>query len=204
MLSVAYTDAVGRACAKRGVGLHIDGARLLNAAAAAGCTPARLAAAADTVCLCLSKGVGAPVGSVLVGPSDFVVRAKRLRKAMGGAMRQAGCLAAAGLVGLTDVAPRLAADHARCAGLAARLAGLPGTSLRDGAPPTNIVFLKLHRSIDVAALQAGLLDHGIAAYVDPGECRLVTHHQVDDAAVDAVVAAWDRLVMPMVARGGRA
>lgn len=197
-LPLEFTDAVGALASRRGLAVHVDGARLLNAAAALGAPPARLVAAASSACLCLSKGLGAPVGSVLVGPSGFVAKARRLRKALGGGMRQAGVLAAAGLVALDEVAPLLAADHGRCGALASRLAALPGVSLRDGPPPTNIVFLRLHPALDAAALAAGLRAAGVLASVAPGACRLVLHHQVTDAGVERVVAAFAGLVGPMM------
>lgn len=201
-VSAEWTDSIGALASKFGIPLHIDGARILNAAAALGVTPARLALAAASVSVCLSKGVGAPVGTVLVGPTDFIRKARRLRKALGGGMRQAGCIAAAALVGVRTIAPRLGDDHARCRALAAGLAALPGVSLRDGVPRSNIAFFVLHPSIDWDVLQAGLRARGIAANGGPGLVRLVTHHGVSDAGVEATIAAWRDIVTPMMLAAG--
>lgn len=197
-LSAAYIAEVGELCRRHGMALHIDGARICNAAAALGCSLAAYAAPADSVSVCLSKGLGAPVGSVLVGPADFIRKARRLRKALGGGMRQAGLLAAAGLVSLRDVLPRLADDHARMAALAAGLSSIPGVSLRDGPPPTNIAFFLLDDQIDFPVLQAGLRARGIAVNGDYGLMRLVMHHQVCAAGVAEVVAAFRELIEPMM------
>jgi threonine aldolase len=141
-LPVSYMDAVAALAAAHGLPLHCDGARLLNAATALGVPPARLVAGCSTVSLCLSKGLGAPLGALLVGGQAIVDRARRLRKAVGGGMRQAGVVAAAGLIALDEQTPRLAADHRRAAALTAGLALIPGLE----APPsvdTNIVYFGL-------------------------------------------------------------
>jgi threonine aldolase len=199
-VSVEFTDALGALAKRHGLAMHIDGARICNAAAALGVAPARLAAAADSVSVCLSKGLGAPVGTVLVGPADFIRKARRLRKALGGGMRQAGIIAAAGIVALRDILPRLPDDHANMARLAAGLATVPGVALRGGvAPPTNIAYLDLSPAIDFPKLQAGLRARGIAANGAPGLMRVVTHHQVSAADVDEVIAAFRELCTPAVA-----
>jgi threonine aldolase len=129
-----------------------------------------------------------------------VRQARRLRKALGGGMRQAGIIAAAGLVALRDVLPHLANDHANMARLAAGLAAVPGVALRGGvAPPTNIAFLELSPAIDFDALQAGLRARGIAANGAPGLMRVVTHHQVSAADVEEVIVAFQELCAPMAA-----
>ena len=198
-LSVEYIAEVGELCKRHNMALHIDGARICNAAAALGVSVADMAAPADSVSVCLSKGLGAPVGSVLVGPADFIRKARRLRKALGGGMRQAGVLAAAALVALRDVLPRLADDHVKMAALAHGLAAVPGISLRDGAPPTNICFFELAPQIDFPELQRALRGRGIAVNGGPGLMRLVMHHQVSEAAVAIVVAAFAELIAPMMA-----
>ena len=198
-VSVEFTDALGALAKRHGLAMHIDGARICNAAVALGVTPARLAAAADSVSVCLSKGLGAPVGTVLVGPVDFIRKARRLRKALGGGMRQAGVIAAAGLVALRDILPRLGEDHTNMARLASGLAAVPGVSLRGGvAPLTNIAFLELAPAIDFPALQGGLRARGIAANGAPGLMRVVTHHQVSAADVEEVIAAFQELCAPMM------
>jgi threonine aldolase len=166
---------------RRGLALHLDGARLFNAAAASGATPAELAAPWDSVAFCLSKGLGAPVGSLVVGSRDFVCEAHRGRKLLGGGMRQAGVLAAAGLYALEHHRGRLAEDHARAARLAAGLAELPGLSLvRE--PETNMVLLEAEdaRGVVSSAGEAGVL----LSRLGPGRIRAVTHMDLDEAAID--------------------
>jgi threonine aldolase len=175
-------DAVGRA----GVPVHLDGARLWNAAVASGVEASRRAAAATTVSVCLSKGLGAPVGSLLCGPGDHIARARVERKRLGGGMRQVGVLAAAGLVAL-DRVERLADDHARARRLAdALVARWPG-SLEPAEVQTNIVRFAPPEPEEVLR---HLADRGVLAV--PGSAtsvRLVTHADVDDADVDRAVVA---------------
>jgi len=201
-ISLEFTDAIGALAKEQGVALHIDGARVFNAAAALGVEPARLVAAADSVSVCLSKGLGAPVGSVLVGPAAFIRSARRLRKALGGGMRQAGVLAAAGLVAIREVRLLLPADHANMARLAAGLATVPGVALRGGlVPPTNICFIDLAPQLDAVTLQSGLRARGILANVAAGGMRVVTHHQVSAEAVDDIVAAFHAICTPLMSCG---
>jgi threonine aldolase len=174
-----------RLAAVAGLGLpvHLDGARLFNAAVASGLSAAAIAAPATTVMSCLSKGLGAPVGSVLAGPADLMAAGRVERKRLGGAMRQAGVLAAAGLLALRDHVDRLADDHAR----AARLAAAVG--LEPSACPTNCVVF---RPADAGAVVAGLADHGVlAGTIAPGTVRLMTHLDVDDAAVEVALRALE-------------
>ncbi len=159
-LSATYTQQVGEAVRARGLALHLDGARIFNAAVALGVTAKALAEPADTVTFCLSKGLCAPVGSVLCGPRDFIERARRIRKQLGGGMRQAGILAAAGIVALETMIDRLAEDHRRARMLAEGLVRLPGIRLPMGMPATNMVFISLDESlpIDAPAFAARLAD----------------------------------------------
>src|SRR5690606_31872165 len=130
-LPPSYHAEVRAFADRHGLAVHLDGARLMNAAVAQGVDPAVLAADADTVSLCLSKGLGAPVGSVLSGPAELIERAHRWRKVVGGGMRQAGLLAAAGIVALTDHVDRLADDHAHARALADGLGALDGVEVVD-------------------------------------------------------------------------
>jgi len=114
-VSAEYTRQVAQLAHRQDMRLHIDGARIFNAAAAFDLSPREMMAGADSLTFCLSKGLGAPAGSVLVGPRDFIREARRYRKVLGGGMRQAGVLAAAGRVGLNRIRPQLAADHAHAA-----------------------------------------------------------------------------------------
>lgn len=171
--------------------VHLDGARLLNASIACGESPARLAAGADSVSLCLSKGLGCPVGSVLAGSRDFVARAHRFRKMLGGGMRQAGVLAAAGLYALENHVERLAEDHRRASDLATALDGRGGLSADPALVETNMVFLETSGTGRSAAevAEAALLEGVATVAVGPDLIRLVTHLDVDDAGVEAAIAA---------------
>ena len=175
-----------QAVADVGLPMHLDGARLWNAAVASGRTPAERAACATTVTACLSKGLGAPVGSLLAGPSELITAARHERKRLGGGMRQVGILAAAGLVALGRI-DRLAEDHARARRLAeAAAARWPGSIVPDDVH-TNIVRIAV---ADPSALLRHLTDQGVLAV--PGSAtvvRLVTHADIDDADLDRAVAA---------------
>jgi threonine aldolase len=167
----------------------VDGARLANAAVAAGVDPGRLAAPADTVSFCLSKGLGAPVGSMLAGPKPFLAEAKRARKAFGGGLRQAGVLAAAGLVALRDWRTLLPRDHERAQTLARGLAAIDGLHVDLAAVETNIVMADLQRG-EPSGLLAELARHGVkAAAVGPRRVRFVTHRDITDDGVQSCLRA---------------
>ena len=194
-LSGDYTRRVGALARDRGLQLHIDGARIFNAAAATGESARELAAPADSVTFCLSKALCAPVGSVLCGDGEFIRRARRVRKQLGGGMRQAGVLAAAGIVALETMIDRLVEDHARARRLAAELRSLPGATLDLDPPPTNMVYLRLSTAVpfDARGMVQTLADDNILALpVGPRRIRLVLHHDVDDDGVDRAVAAFRR------------
>ncbi len=180
----ALTEAAGP------VPVHMDGARLFNAEAATGVSAAELAAAATTVMCCLSKGLCAPVGSLLAGPEDVIAEGHLARKRLGGGMRQAGVLAAPGLVALRDMVGRLPEDHVRAARLAAAVAERwPDSGLDPAAVRTNIVTFA-HGEPD--KLLAHLEGHGVLAHsIAPGVMRFVTHHDVDDAGVGRAVTALE-------------
>jgi threonine aldolase len=188
---VAYpperTAAVARWARARGLRVHLDGARLFNAAVALGVPAADLAAPADSVMVSLSKGLSAPVGSVLCGSEEFVEHARRWRKAVGGGMRQVGVLAAAGLVALEEMVDRLAEDHRRARALAEQLAQLPGVEVDLARAHTNIV---LARVPDAPALVERLRALGVLALAfDARTVRFVTHRHVDDGDVERAVRA---------------
>jgi len=171
-----------------GVPVHMDGARLFNAEVATGATAAAMAARATTVMSCLSKGLCAPVGSLLAGPGDLIEAARLERKRLGGSMRQAGILAAAGILALTTMVERLADDHARARRLAEAVADRwPGA----GANPTRVATnLVVFSPPDPAGVVCHLRAHGVLAdTTEPGTVRLVTHHDVDDAGIERAVAA---------------
>ncbi len=187
-----YTDAVGRIAAEYDLALHIDGARIFNAAAALGCDVADLVAAADSVSFCLSKGLCAPVGSVLVGSKAFIARAHRIRKLVGGGMRQAGILAAAGLVALETMPTRLSEDHANARRFAEGLAAMPEFEIDLDSVQTNMVFFSLRDGVPFTApeLVKRLQAHNVWI-MSMGERRFraVTHYWIKAEHIDVALNA---------------
>jgi threonine aldolase len=178
-----------------GLRVHMDGARLANAAVARGDTLAEASVGADSVSFCFSKGLGAPVGSIIVSSAEAIARGRRLRKLLGGGMRQAGILAAAGLYALEHHMTRLADDHARARALAAVLADCPRVSVDVPAVETNIVLARLRRdesSLDVAGelAAAGVLCNT----TDRRTLRFATHLDIDDQALEAAGEAATRVL----------
>jgi threonine aldolase len=196
-IGVEYITAVGQLAREHGLKLHIDGARIFNAAAALGLPATELVAPADSVTFCLSKGLSAPVGSVLCGSAEFIHLALRVRKQLGGGMRQAGVLAAAGVVALETMVDRLKEDHLRARRLAEGLAHIPGLVLDPGTPYTNMVFLNLDEMIprDAAEISARLSQCGVKVdATGPRRFRLVLHAWVDDTGVEQVVSAFHQVI----------
>jgi threonine aldolase len=177
-----------------GVPLYLDGARIFNAAAASGTDVAEFAGEADAMMFALSKGLGAPVGSVLCGSAAFSEEARRVRIQLGGGWRQAGVLAAAGLVALEDGPGRLAEDHARARRLAEGVADTVPGAVDPSAVETNIVFAD-PRPLGASAREVvdRLAEHGVLATIVAGRVRMVTHLDVDDAGIDRAVAAWGKV-----------
>lgn len=176
---------------KRGLPIHMDGARLGNAVAASGVPAAEYAACVDSVSICLSKGLGAPVGSIVAGSSDFVEQAIRVRKRLGGWMRQAGILAAAGLIALEDGLARLQDDHALARDLAARLDRFEGLSCPPAEIETNLAIVQVsHPDFDAAELAARLEEEGVRVLaLSPTSLRFVTHRDVTVADVERLETA---------------
>lgn len=177
----------------RGLKVHLDGARLFNAAAALNVSAKDLAGLVDSVTFCLSKGLCAPVGSVLCGDKEFIKRANRMRKMLGGGMRQAGVLAAAGIVALEKMTKRLSKDHARARNLAEGLSENRGIILDAGTPATNMVFFNLAPSVKLSTneIEEKLKAGGVLAHASEARrFRLVTHYWIDDKAVDKTVAVF--------------
>jgi threonine aldolase len=185
-LPPAYVDEAAALARAAGLALHLDGARGWNAAVAGGVSIAAICAPFDTVSLCFSKGLGAPVGSVLVGDAEAIGRAVRWRKMLGGGMRQSGLLAAACRYALDHNVARLAQDHDNAARLAEGLGGIEAISVRSVA--TNMVFLAVPPE-HVAGLDRFLRDQDILVAIGP-QTRLVTHLDVTTAGVDRVVEAF--------------
>ncbi|MCA6363411.1 MAG: threonine aldolase [Bacteroidetes bacterium] len=172
---------------KHNLACHLDGARIFNALIASGQTALQIGACFDSVSVCLSKGLGAPAGSVLLGSRSFIAQARRVRKVFGGGMRQAGYLAAAGIYALDNHIARLAEDHARAAVLADTLASLP--YVKSQLPTeTNIVIFSLHDNLPVGGFLQYLEEQGIkAVQFGPQTVRFVTHLDFNDAMLDETV-----------------
>jgi threonine aldolase len=200
VLDPVYTDAVACLAHKNDIAMHLDGARLFNAARALCLPPTRWSAAFDSVMVCLSKGLGAPVGSVLCGTRDFVRAARKIRKMLGGGMRQAGILAAAGLYALDHHVARLDEDHANARRLAAGVAEIPGLSSPQAslAPTawTNLVYVRIDSpapaELDSTLLSRRLRERGVLASPigkSGRELRMVTHLDVSAADVEDALLA---------------
>ncbi|MES2297694.1 MAG: low-specificity L-threonine aldolase [Pseudomonadota bacterium] len=183
VLGRAYLDAATALAHGRGLATHLDGARICNAAVKEGISLAEACAGFDSVSVCLSKGLGAPVGSVLCGSRAFIEQAKRWRKMLGGGMRQAGIVAAAGHYALEHNVARLADDHANAGALAQGLRAID--CLTVSVPQTNIVYVDMPPAC-CDALRAALAQHGIRANVAP-HMRIVTHLDVSSAAIARTV-----------------
>ena len=196
-LSPEYCDQVGEFAREHSLYLHIDGARIFNAAVALGVPAAELARSANSITFCLSKGLCCPVGSVLCGSRSMVDKARRLRKMLGGGMRQAGILAAAGLVAFDEMIERLAEDHRRARLLAEGLKAVPGLRIDKGTPYTNMVYLALEPEIrqDAEEIVSLLANRGVLIG-DTGKrsFRLVTHHDVDDDALEVCVREFSQVM----------
>lgn len=170
-----------------GVPVHVDGARIWNAAAALGIPAAEIVREADSVQFCFSKGLAAPVGSIIVGSAAFIERARRTRRLVGGAMRQAGVIAAACVVGLTEMVDRLPEDHTRARQLAEGLAEIPGVFVDLDTVQSNIVYFKLDPPN--AAFVPALKESGVLCNGGPTGGRFVTHYEITDADIDTALTA---------------
>ncbi len=192
VLSAEYTRAVGRIAHENNLSLHIDGARIFNAAAALNVPVKDLVEPADSVMFCLSKGLVAPVGSMLVGSKKFINRARHLRKMLGGGMRQVGVLAAAGLISLENMSARLGQDHARAKSLFEGLKQFRGLKL-DARPSSNMVYFDLLDEVQLSVNQIieEMKRRGVLVdWAGPRRFRLVTHYWVDDAGVEKALKAF--------------
>ncbi len=194
-LTPEYTDAVGELARRHGLAVYLDGARIFNAAVALGVDVRTLTPSVDTVSFCLSKGLCAPVGSLVCGTRDFIAEARRNRKIVGGGMRQAGVIAAAGIVALEQMVDRLAEDHENARRLAFGLAEIPGISLDPEQVRTNIVIFDLVAERPTPAeFAAGLESEGVKVLALGGRIRLVTHHGIDAADIDRALAVIRRVM----------
>lgn len=176
---------------EEGLPIHLDGARAFNAAAALGASISEVCRGFDSASICLSKGLAAPAGTVLLGRREFIRRAHRYRKLLGGGMRQAGVLAAAGIVAVQRLSARLGEDHARARALAESLARLPGVDIDLATVQTNMVYLRVG---DAQGLARELARQGVLCNALPGDSiRLVTHYQISDEDVERTVELTRRL-----------
>ena len=191
---VAVMDAVSETAHRHGLRVHVDGARIFNAAVALDVPADRLVQGADSVTFCLSKGLGCPMGSILAGDADYIKEARRWRKMVGGGLRQSGIIAAAGIVALEQMVHRMAEDHANAKRLAEGLNRLPGLSVDVDAVETNIIMLHFDEErADPTAFVAGLRERGVKVGSPyGGRMRLVTHYQVTRDDVDYVLKAAEQ------------
>jgi len=190
VMDVARSKALGEAARRHGLKTHLDGARIFNAAHALGVSAADLAGPFDSVMFCVSKGLGAPVGSLLCGTAAFIEEARRVRKMLGGGMRQAGIIAAAGLVALEEMLPLLPEDHRRAGRLAEHLAGMDCFEVDLEHRQTNIVMMKVLPPLTAAKVGDALKQRGVLCHViSQNTIRFVTHHDVDDGKLDRALEA---------------
>ena len=191
VLSIEDLRAIRKVAQEAGLPVHMDGARIFNAAVASGIDVAEFCAEVDTMMFCVSKGLGAPIGSLVCGPTEMVREARRLKILFGGAWRQAGVVAAAGLVALEEGPKRLHEDHARARRLAEGVAqALPG-SLDPAAVETNMVYADTEAvGMEPLVAIARLKDEGVGATFVSGKVRMVTHVDISDEDIETAVAAW--------------
>ena len=196
-LPPAFLGAVADLAAAHGLKVHVDGARIFNAAEALGVTVKQLAETADSLSFCLSKGLAAPVGSLVCSNADFITRARRHRKVLGGGMRQAGVLAAAGIVALETMPARLTEDHANAQRLARGLNTLPGIRLLPESIQTNIVYVNFTAPAPPAAeIVTRLAEQGIRVLATgPDQIRAVTHYGISPEDIVRALAAFKRILV---------
>ncbi|MCD6576753.1 MAG: low-specificity L-threonine aldolase [Anaerolineaceae bacterium] len=190
-LSREYTNAVAEILKPQNILLHIDGARIFNASVALEVEPSALVEAADSVMFCLSKGLCAPVGSVLCGSNEFIRKARKIRKQLGGGMRQVGVLGAAGIVAIDEMIDRLGEDHLRAKNLAEGMKKLPGIIFDKGLPRSNMVYIELSEEVDISPenLVKGMAEAGILVGMSgPRNFRFVTHYWINDQDVEKFLA----------------
>jgi threonine aldolase len=193
VIPIENLRAIREICLERDVPVHFDGARIWNAAAATGIPLTQYADLCDTMTVCLSKGLGAPVGSVAMGSEDTIRRARLFRKRLGGGMRQSGLLAAAGLVAIDTMRDRLVEDHANARRLAEGMVAIPGLSVDLDAVETNILFVRI-AGMSPEGFVTRLAERGILTFdTGPDVCRFVTHADVDADDVDRAIEALSEL-----------
>ncbi|KAL0744422.1 hypothetical protein Bca4012_085935 [Brassica carinata] len=195
-LPIEYIDKVGELAKKHGLKLHIDGARIFNASVALGVPVKRIVQAADSVSICLSKGIGAPVGSVIVGSKSFITKARWLRKTLGGGMRQIGVLCAAALVALRENVAKLEDDHKKAKILAEGLNRVERLKVNVAAVETNIIYVDLPKDPKFGAEDACKSLEVLGVLVIPQNTfriRIVLHHQISDSDLEYVLSCFEKL-----------
>ncbi len=195
-LDADYMHSLNEIARRHRLKVHVDGARLFNAAVAMGVEARKLVAEADSVSICLSKGLAAPVGSVVAGTRAFIYKARRVRKVLGGGMRQAGVLAAAGIVAMNEMVDRLADDHANARRLAEGLANIKSLSLNPDCIRTNIVYFKVtHSGMTSQTLAERLESQGIRVLpTSPNQIRAVTNYHVTSADIGYALDIFSRVL----------
>lgn len=196
-LTPAYTREVGEVARRNGLLLHIDGARIFNAAVAQNVPIQDLVEPADSVMFCLSKGLAAPIGSMLVGTHKFIARARHIRKMLGGGMRQVGIVAAAGIISLEKMVNRLYDDHVRAKNLADGLRQVKGLVVDEGSPYSNMVYLNLADDVTINAQQICEKMEARGLLLDAENLRrfrLVVHYWIDDDAVEKTISAFHEIL----------
>uniref|UniRef100_A0A0C9S4B1 low-specificity L-threonine aldolase n=1 Tax=Wollemia nobilis TaxID=56998 RepID=A0A0C9S4B1_9CONI len=203
-ITAEYMDKIGELAKRYELKLHVDGARIFHASTALGVPVDRLVRAADSVSVCLSKGLGAPVGTVIVGSHEFIAKAKKLRKTLGGGMRQVGVLCAAGLVALHDMVGRLNDDHRNCRILAEGLNTIDGLHVELDVVETNIVYVDIVANSATGAeeLCEAVKDKGVLVMpVGPTRLRLLTHHQISEDDVQYALACFKDIFLHSQSNG---
>jgi len=196
VLTPNYTESVAKLAADRGLRVHLDGARVFNAAVALGVNVTELTRHVDSVSFCLSKGLSSPVGSLVCGSSQFIAEARRNRKVLGGGMRQSGIIAAAGITALEQMVDRLAEDHENAKRLAEGIARIPGLSIELNRIQTNIVYFDMADDRFTAeTLVKQLAGRGVKVLqVGPGRLRAVTHYGISAENIDLALAAMSEVM----------
>lgn len=196
-LSVEYTQSVADLARENNLKFHIDGARIFNAAVELGVDVKKLSSSADSITFCISKALCAPVGSILCGSNDFVHKARRERKKLGGGMRQAGILAAAGIVALEHMVDRLSEDHRRAKELGEGIAGIQGTEIDLNLQHTNMVYFGLSEKLPMTPeefLNETRQHNLLFGWVGGRRFRMVTHYWVDDSAVQQAIEIISKVI----------
>ena len=195
-LTLKYTKEVAALARKHRLQVHLDGARIFNAAVALGVDVKELTGPVDSVSFCLSKGLSAPVGSVICGSGEFISEARRNRKILGGGMRQCGIIAAAGIIALEQMTERLTEDHANARRLAEGIAEISGLSLDPKSVKTNIIYFNLAgKRLSAGTLVKQLANRGIKILqLGPAQLRAVTHYGISSEDIDMTLTALSRIM----------